>query len=142
MGEPFESEGLVSLASRNDFQTTLGRLTDAMTTHQATIFTVIDHAAGAKDAGLALPPTTVVIFGDPRAGTSLMQARRTTGLDLPLKVLVWQDPSGEVWLSYNDPAWIARRHGLDPGALPTTARMATALKLFTEAAVGPESKDR
>ena len=130
------SEGLTTLASRHDFQTTLTRLTDVLAARQATIFAVIDHAAGAEAAGLPLRPTTVVIFGDPRAGTPLMQARQSAGIDLPLKILVWQDEDGAVWLSYNQPAWIARRHGLDPQALPVAAGMAGALTMFTEAAAG------
>ena len=129
-------DGLTTLASRHDFQTTLGRLTETIKTHQATIFAVIDHAAGAKAAEQALRPTTVIVFGDPKAGTPLMQAQQISGLDLPLRILVWQDEVGAVWLSYNDPAWIARRHGLDPDLLPTTARMAGALTLFARAGAG------
>jgi len=129
-------DGLVTLASAHDFPTTLDRLTDAMTARHATVFAVIDHAAGADAAGLALRPTTVVVFGDPRAGTPLMQARQTAGIDLPLKILVWRDEAGAVWLSYNDPAWIARRHGVVPDALPSVARMAEALAAFTSAAAG------
>lgn len=135
MGDPSDSNGVVTLASPHDFTTTLGRLTDAMATRQATVFAQIDHAAGAATAGLALRPTTVVIFGDARAGTPLMLAQQVSGLDLPLKVLVWQDEAGAVWLSYNDPVWIAHRHRLDPDALPTTARMAEALRIVTTAAV-------
>jgi len=131
-----EPGGLITLASRHDFQSTLDRLTEAMTAHRATIFAVIDHAAGATAAGQTLRPTTVVIFGDPRAGTPLMQAQQPSGIDLPLKVLVWEDETGAVWLSYNEPAWIARRHGLDPDDLPTIARMAEALAVFTSAAAG------
>ena len=129
-------DGLVTLASGHDFQTTLSRLIDTLTASQATIFAVIDHAAGAEAAGLPLPPTTVVVFGDPRAGSPLMQARQTAGIDLPLKVLVWQDEAGAVRLSYNDPAWIARRHGADPDALPNIARIAAALAALTSTAAG------
>jgi uncharacterized protein (DUF302 family) len=136
MGVQNSVEGLTTVASAYDFQTTLGRLTAAMTARQATIFAVIDHAKGAEAAGLPLGPTTVVLFGDPRAGTPLMQASQTVGIDLPLKVLVWQDPAGAVWLSYNDPAWIARGHGLDPDASPAVARMSAALTMFTTAAAG------
>lgn len=127
-------DGLVTVASNHDFPTTLSRLTDALTARQAAVFAVIDHAAGARAAGLALEPTTVVVFGDPKAGTAVMQARQTAGIDLPLKILVWRDEAGAVWLSYNDPAWIARRHGLDPGALPNIAGMTGALAAFTAAA--------
>ena len=77
-----------------------------------TVFARIDHAAGASDAGLALRPTELVIFGNAKGGTPLMQANQAIGIDLPLKALVWQEASGDTWLSYNDPAWLARRHGL------------------------------
>jgi uncharacterized protein (DUF302 family) len=77
-----------------------------------TVFARIDHAAGAKEAGLELPPTEVVVFGSAKAGTPLMQVEQTMGIDLPLKALVWQDAAGTTWISYNDPAWLAQRRGL------------------------------
>jgi uncharacterized protein (DUF302 family) len=77
-----------------------------------TVFARIDHAAGASAVGLSLRPTEVLIFGNARGGTPLMQSVQTIGLDLPLKALVWQDASGNTWLSYDDPAWLAQRHGL------------------------------
>jgi uncharacterized protein (DUF302 family) len=129
-----EPDGLTTVISRHDFATTLTRLTDTLKGRDATIFAVIDHAAAAQGAGLALGPTTVVIFGDPRTGTAVMQARQTAGIDLPLKVLVWQDDGGLVRLSYNDPVWIARRHGVDPDAEPSVGRMAGALAMFIRAA--------
>ncbi len=76
----------------------------------------IDHAAAAANVGLELRPTEVLIFGNPRAGTPLMQAAQTIGIDLPLKALVWQDEGGKTWLAYNEPKWLARRHGADVGA--------------------------
>jgi len=136
MDQQSNAEGLTTLASQHDFPTTLARLTEALAARRVAVFAVIDHAAGAEAAGLALRPTTVVIFGDPRAGTPLMQAGQTAGLDLPMKILVWRDASGAVWLSYNDPGWIARRHGVDPATVPATARMAEALKAFASAAAG------
>jgi len=128
--------GLTTLASRQDFQTTLDRLIRALKDKGVTVFAVIDHAAGAQAAGLALGPTTVVVFGDPRAGTPLMQARQSVGIDLPLKMLVWRDAAGATQVSYNDPAWIARRHGLDPDAQPGVAKMSAALAMFAAAAAG------
>ena len=77
-----------------------------------TVFARIDHAAGAADVGLPLRPTELIIFGNARGGTPLMQACQTAGIDLPLKVLVWQDATGETWLSCNEPSWIVHRHGL------------------------------
>jgi uncharacterized protein (DUF302 family) len=75
-------------------------------------FAHIDHAAAAAAAGLSLRPTELLIFGDARGGTPMMELVQTIGLDLPLRVLVWQDASGATWLSYNDPGWVAQRHGL------------------------------
>jgi uncharacterized protein (DUF302 family) len=76
------------------------------------VFARIDHAAGAAEVGLTLAPTELIIFGNARGGTPLMQSVQTIGIDLPLKALVWQDASGKTWLSYNEPRWIAQRHGV------------------------------
>jgi uncharacterized protein (DUF302 family) len=76
-----------------------------------TVFARIDHAAGAAKVGKVLRPTELLIFGSPQAGTPLMECAQTAGIDLPLKALVWQDASGQVWLSYNDVAQVAARHG-------------------------------
>jgi uncharacterized protein (DUF302 family) len=94
----------------------MDRLEAALRANGLTIFARIDHAAGAAAAGLPLRPTELLIFGNARGGTPLMQADQTTGIDLPLKALVWQDAAGKTWLSYNDPAWIAKRHGLGRAA--------------------------
>jgi uncharacterized protein (DUF302 family) len=77
-----------------------------------TVFARIDHAAGAAEVGLTLAPTELIIFGNARGGTPLMQSVQTVGIDLPLKMLVWQDAANKTWLSYNEPSWIARRHGV------------------------------
>ena len=124
-------DGLVTLKSAHDFPTTLSRLTAAIVAKGATIFAIIDHADGAELAGLELRPTTLVIFGNPAAGTPLMQENQRAGIDLPLKALIWQDESG-VFLTYNDPAWIAERHNLNRDS---TASLAAALKAFGEQAV-------
>jgi uncharacterized protein (DUF302 family) len=86
------------------------RLKAAVTARGMTIFAQIDHADAAKEVGMTLAPTEVLIFGSPKAGTPLMQASQT--IDLPLKALVWQDSAGKTWLGYNDPKWLARRHGV------------------------------
>jgi uncharacterized protein (DUF302 family) len=132
--EPTCPEGAVLIASDRDFAATLAALTGALQARAITVFAVIDHAAGAAAAGLELRPTTLVVFGDPRAGTLLMQAAQGAGLDLPLKVLVFEDEHEAVWLSYDAPAWIARRHGLDPAALPVVERMSAVLAAVAEAA--------
>jgi uncharacterized protein (DUF302 family) len=127
-------DGLVTLRSAHDFKTTLGRLLQVLKAKGVTVFAQIDHAAGAAGVGLTLRPTTLVVFGNPAAGTPLMQAAQTAGIDLPLKALVWQDAEGAAYLSYNDVAWIAARHGA--GALPAAGAMAGALKAFAAHATG------
>jgi uncharacterized protein (DUF302 family) len=92
-----------------------------------TVFTRIDHAAGAAEAGLTLRPTELLIFGNAKGGTPLMQSNQTIGIDLPLKALVWQDASGKTWLSYNDPGWLAKRHGLGPEVDPAVNTIAATL---------------
>ena len=87
------------------------------------VFARIDHAAGAAEAGLELTPTELIIFGNARAGTPLMQANPTMGIDLPLKALVWQDAAGKTWLSYDQPAWLAQRHGIANQTAPILERM-------------------
>jgi uncharacterized protein (DUF302 family) len=106
------ADGLITLRSNNDPKTTTDRLESAVKTKGLTVFARIDHAAGANEVGLPLAPTELLIFGNARGGTPLMQAAQTIGIDLPLKALVWQDAAGTTWLSYNDPAWLAQRHGL------------------------------
>ncbi len=106
------TEGLRILPSKHGPEETLDRLEAAVTKHGMTIVARIDHAAAAEKAGLELRPTVVMVFGNPRAGTPAMQAVRTLAIDLPLKMLIWQDDKDMTWLAYNDPGWVFRRHGL------------------------------
>jgi uncharacterized protein (DUF302 family) len=92
-----------------------------------TVFARIDHAAGASNAGLSLRPTELLIFGNAKSGTPLMQSSQTIGIDLPLKILVWQDASAKIWLTYNDPVWLAKRHGVAPTVAPAISVMASVL---------------
>ena len=116
------AQGLTTIKSSHGPQETMNRLEAAVKAKGMTVFARIDHAAGASAVGLSLQPTEVLIFGNARGGTPLMQSVQTIGIDLPLKALVWQDASGDTWLSYNDPAWLAQRHGLrrdrSPGRQP------------------------
>ena len=120
--------GLVTLPSAHDFGTTLARLIAALAAKGITIFARIDHAAGAASVGLVMRPTTVVVFGNPVAGTPLMQAGQTAGIDLPLKALVWQDADGTVNLTYNDPTWVAGRHAIDGTVAAAVAALTAASK--------------
>jgi uncharacterized protein (DUF302 family) len=107
-----------------------------LATKGITVFARIDHAAGAASAGMPLRPTELLIFGNPKAGTPLMQANQTIGIDLPLKVLVWEDASGGVWIAYNDPTWLAQRHQLGGNAAAAVKAMAGMLAKLAEAAAG------
>jgi uncharacterized protein (DUF302 family) len=127
-------EGLITIASAHDQATTLARLAAAITARGMTVIARIDHAGAAAKAGLTLRPTEVVIFGNPRAGTGLMQAAQTMGIDLPLKALVWQDETGKTQLSYNDPNWLAERHDVGGGAEKTLTAMSDALAALAKEA--------
>lgn len=113
--------GLVSVQSRSTARETVDRLLAALAARKLTVFARVDHAAGAASVGLKLRPTEVVIFGNPQGGTALMQDRQSAGIDLPLKALVWEAADGKVWLVYNDPAWIAQRHGLGAASAASAA---------------------
>ena len=99
------------------------------------IFARIDHAAGAAKIGKKLRPTEVLIFGNPQGGTPFMECAQTVGIDLPLKALVWEDAAGQVWLGYNDPAYLAKRHTVPE--CPVAGNMAKALAGIAQAAVAP-----
>src|ERR1700688_1369757 len=121
-------DGMISLSSGFGPKETMDRLEAEVKARGMTVFARVDHAAGAAEVGLQLRPTVVLIFGNAKAGTPLMQANQAIGIDLPLKALVFQDASGKVWLAYNDPSWLASRHGLGGSIAPNVAAMAAALK--------------
>jgi uncharacterized protein (DUF302 family) len=100
----------MTLPSAHSVAETIERLKGMLAKKEIEVFAQIDHAAAAKLVGLALRPTQVLIFGNPKAGTPLMQAQQTIGLDLPLRVLVWEDGEGRVWLTYHRVQDLARRH--------------------------------
>jgi len=106
-------QGLTTIKSSHAPRETMDRLETAVTAKGLTVFARIDHAEGASAVGLSLRPTEVLIFGNAKGGTPLMQAVQTVGIDLPLKALVWQDAAGDTWLSWNDPAWLASRHDVN-----------------------------
>lgn len=105
------ADGLLALKSPHAAKDTADRLETVLKQKGMTIFARVDHAAGAAKIGKSLRPTELLIFGNPQGGTPFMECSQTVGIDLPLKALVWQDESGQVWIGYNDPAWLARRHG-------------------------------
>ena len=130
------TDGLISVPSMRGVKDAIDRLERDVKTKGMTVFARVDHAAGAKEAGLALRPTELLIFGNAKAGTPLMQAHQTIGVDLPLKVLAWEDAAGKVWLSYNDPAWLAARHGDAARGGEAAQRMAAAIAAAVSQAAG------
>ena len=130
------ADGLVTVRSKHDPKETMSRLEAEVKSKGLTIFTHVDHAAGAAGVGLSLRATDLLIFGNANGGTPLMQIDQTMGIDLPLKVLVWQDQAGTTWLSYNDPGWLAQRHGLGKGAEPSVNVLTGALRAIVKYASG------
>ena len=125
-------DGLTTIRSDFSPKETMDRLIAELGKRGMLVFGRIDHAARAAEAGLALRPTELLLFGSQRAGTPLMQASQTVGIDLPLKCLVWQDAAEATWISYNEPAWIARRHQLPPEFDPSVSHIAEVLSAMTQ----------
>jgi uncharacterized protein (DUF302 family) len=106
-----QDNGLIHLPSRHSVDDTVQRLQALLSENNVRLFAVIDHSGEAEKVGLEMKPTKLLIFGNPKGGTPLMQAAPTVAIDLPLKALVWQDEEGKVWLTYNNPVRLQRRHG-------------------------------
>lgn len=129
------ADGLVTVPSAHAPKETLDRLEAVLKEKGLTIFLRLDHAAGAAKIGKTLRPTQLLVFGNPQGGTPLMECGQTTGIDLPLKALAWQDADGKNFLGYNDPAYIATRHGVP--SCPVAANLRKALEGFAQAATKP-----
>jgi uncharacterized protein (DUF302 family) len=107
----FADKGVVDVKSIHTVAVTADRLENILKNKGMTVFTRINHAAGAEKVGKSLRPTELVIFGNPKVGTPLMQCSQSIAIDLPQKALIWEDEKGQVWLSYNNPQYLAKRHG-------------------------------
>ena len=126
--------GLTTIRSSNGPEETMNRFEAEVRARGMIAIAHIDHGAAAAALGLSLRPTELLIFGDARGSTPLMELTQTTGIDLPLKALVWQDESGVTWLSYNDPTWVAKRHGLRSEVGPTVSVLIAALNQMARSA--------
>lgn len=126
-----QDRGYEQIASNHSVAETVERLESALEERGITVFARLDFAADAAKVGLTMRPERLLVFGNPKAGTPLMQAVPAAGLDLPLKVLVWEDDLGKTWVAYNRPEYIIARHGL-PAAL--TANLAGVIPLIEGAA--------
>jgi uncharacterized protein (DUF302 family) len=129
------AEGLTRVASPVSAAETMERFVALVEQRGLTVFARIDHAAGAAEAGETLRPTELLIFGSPRAGTPFMECAQTVGIDLPMKVLVWEDAESDVWVGYTDPASIAERHNVPDCA--AVQPLSEALRGLAEAATKP-----
>ncbi|MGP9832000.1 DUF302 domain-containing protein [Marinobacter sp. NSM] len=129
------AEGLVTMQSPHSAGVTMDNLEAIVEEKGLKVFARIDHAKGAESVGESLMPTELLIFGNPQGGTPFMQCAQTVGIDLPLKALVWEDDSGQVWLGYNDPQYLADRHGA--ADCPVVKNLFGALESMTKAAIAP-----
>ena len=127
------ADGLVAVKSSFSAKDTMTRMEDVVKQRGLTVFARIDHAAGAAKIGKTLRPTEVLIFGNPQGGTPLMECAQSAGIDLPLKALVWEDSGGQVWVGYNDPAYLAKRH--EAGQCSVVENMSKALGGIVDAAL-------
>jgi len=126
-------EGMITIKSAHSVSETANRLESILQSKGMTVMKRIDHAAGASRVGQQLRPTELLVFGNPKIGTPLMQCSQTIAIDLPQKALIWEDEAGQVWLAYNDPQFLKLRHGTE-GCDEVLARVATALGNFAAAA--------
>lgn len=131
----WSAEGLIVKQSSHAPDATMERMVETVESKGLKVFARIDHAAGAQRIGQELRPTQLLIFGNPQGGTPFMQCAQTVGIDLPLKVLIWEDHAGAVWLGYNDPHYLAQRHRVDD--CPVAQKLAAALDAMTDAALTP-----
>jgi uncharacterized protein (DUF302 family) len=129
--------GLVDVKSVFNVTETANRLVRVLNDKGMKVFARINHAKGAESVGKKLRPTELLIFGNPKVGAPLMQCAQLVAIDLPQKALVWEDKTGQVWLSYNDPAYLSQRHDLQ-ACEPVLAKVSNALKSFAHAATKPE----
>ena len=132
-GAAAAADGLVAVKSSYSAKETMDRLEASVKQRGLTVFARIDHAAGAAKIGKTLRPTELLIFGNPQGGTPLMECEQTAGIDLPLKALAWEDAAAQVWVGYNDPAYLAQRHGA--ASCPVVENLRKALSSLVDAVV-------
>jgi len=113
-----KNDGIIDKRSAHSVDETVEKLKGILQAKGVSLFALVDHSGEAEKAGLKMRPTKLLIFGSPKAGTPLMLAAPSVAIDLPLKILIWEDGQGAVWLSYNSPAYLQERHGFPPDLLP------------------------
>jgi len=118
-------KGIIDQPSNHSVDQTVEKLKTILQSKGVNLFALVDHSGEAEKAGMTMPPTKLLVFGSPKAGTPLMQAAPSIAIDLPLKILIWEDAQGKVWLSYNSPAYLQERHSLPPNLLQNIAVVET-----------------
>jgi uncharacterized protein (DUF302 family) len=126
------TNGIVDKPSNHSVEQTVERLKSILQSKGVKLFALIDHSREAESVGMAMPPTKLLIFGNPKGGTPLMLAAPSSAIDLPLKILVREDAQGRVWVSYNSPAYLQERHGLPPDLIENIAVVETLATKATE----------
>jgi len=119
------TNGIIDVPSNHSVDATVEKLKAILAAKSVTLFALVDHSGEAEKIGLTMPPTKLLIFGSPRAGTPLMQAAPSIAIDLPLKILVWEDTAGKVWVSYNAPGYLRERHGVPQDLMQNIAVIET-----------------
>jgi uncharacterized protein (DUF302 family) len=114
-------QGIVTISSNHSVDESVEKLKAILQAKGVTVFAIVDHSGEAEKAGLKMPNTKLLIFGNPKGGTPLMLASPSAAIDLPLKILIREDAAGKVWISYNSPAYLAQRHSLPENLLPNIA---------------------
>jgi len=127
-------DGMIKLQSPHDVATTLDKLTSVLESKGMSVFGRVNHASNAEGAGMSLRPTEVLIFGNPKIGTPLMLCSQSVAIDLPQKMLAWEDEAGEIWLGWNDPTHLKTRHAIE-GCDEVLEKVTAALSNFAKAAV-------
>jgi uncharacterized protein (DUF302 family) len=125
-------KGLVQISSNHSVEETVEKLKGVLQAKGITLFALVDHSGEAKKAGLKMRPTKLLIFGNPKAGTPVMLAAPSSAIDLPLKILIWEDAQGKVWITYNSPAYLQERHNLPSELLQNIGVIETLAKNATE----------
>ena len=127
-----EARGIIDIPTNRSVDETVAKLKGILESRGVTLFALVDHSGQAEKVGMKLRPTKLLIFGNVRAGTAVMQAAPSSAIDLPLKILIWEDELGKVWLSYNSPAYLQNRHGFPPELLPNISVIETLVRTAAE----------
>ena len=127
-----QGNGLIDLPSKHSVDETLDKLRGILASKNITMFTIVDHSGEAAKVGMKMLPTKLVIFGNPKAGTPVMIASPSSAIDLPLKILIWEDDHGKAWITYNSPAYLQQRHNLPAEVLPNISVIEVLAKAVAE----------